>query len=61
MKCAVDLCNDFFVISREIGGNLYYYTESSDYQFFGGWSYQLKKDFKGYFWLVLSSNERIEI
>lgn len=39
----------------------HYFTDSSDYQYHGGWRYVLMKDNKGYYWLVLSCEEKIEV
>lgn len=58
---AINQCDRFFISGRELKDTFCYYTESSDYQWFGGWEYRLKKDCNNCWWLILQDNEKIEV
>lgn len=48
-------CNKFFASHHN-----FYYTNSTDYQHYAGWRYELCKDVNGNCWLVLQNNKQIE-
>ncbi len=55
-------CDEFFCTKQELGEKqVWYYTDSSDYQFYGGWRYELNKSNNGIYWLVLNNAEKIEV
>ena len=55
-------CDKFFCIKQELNvKKVLYYTDSSDYQWYGGWRYELNKSNNGVYWLVLNNTEKIEI
>ena len=59
---AKNQCDEFFCTKQEIGEKqVWYYTDSSDYQFYGGWRYELNKSNNGIYWLVLNNAEKIEV
>ena len=50
------------LIKQEFGvKQVWYYTDSSDYQWYGGWRYELNKSNNGIYWLVLNNAEKIEV
>ena len=59
---AKNQCDEFFCTKQEFGvKRVWYYTDSSDYQFYGGWRYELNKSNNGIYWLVLNNAEKIEV
>lgn len=59
---AKNQCDEFFFTKQEFGvKQVWYYTDSSDYQFYGGWRYELNKSNNGIYWLVLNNAEKIEV
>ena len=59
---AKNQCDEFFCTKQELGEKqVWYYTDSSDYQFYGGWRYYLNKSINGIYWLVLTNAEKIEV
>ena len=55
-------CDEFFCTKQELGEKqVWYYTDSSDYQWYGGWRYELNKSNNGIYWLVLNIAEKIEV
>ena len=59
---AKNQCDEFFCIKQELNvKKVLYYTDSSNYQWFGGWRYELNKSNNGVYWLVLNNTEKIEI
>lgn len=58
---AIRICEEFFYTRLQVGENYYYYTDGSDYQFYGGWEYGLRKSNNGIYWLVLKNTEKIEV
>ena len=59
---AKNQCDEFFCTKQELGvKQVWYYTDSSDYQFYGGWRYELNKSNNGIYWLVLNNAEKIEV
>lgn len=55
-------CDEFFCTKQELKINkVWYYTDSSDYQWYGGWRYELTKSSTGYYWLILTNTEKIEV
>ena len=55
-------CDEFFCTKQEIRvKQVWYYTDSSDYQWYGGWRYELTKSSNGYYWLILTNTEKIEV
>ena len=59
---AKNQCDEFFCTKQELGEKqVWYYTDSSDYQFYGGWRYELNKSNNGIYWLVLNIAEKIEV
>ena len=61
---AKNQCDEFFCFIQELGievKQLFYYTDSSDYQWCGGWRYELTKSSNGYYWLRLTNTEKIEV
>lgn len=57
-------CDEFFHIKQELGievKQLFYYTDSSNYQWYGGWRYELTKSSNGYYWLRLTNDTKIEV
>ena len=59
---AKNQCDEFFCTKQEFGvKQVWYYTDSSDYQWYGGWRYELNKSNNGIYWLVLNNAEKIEV
>ena len=59
---AKNQCDEFFCTKQEIRvKQVWYYTDSSDYQWYGGWRYELTKSSNGYYWLILTNTEKIEV
>ena len=59
---AKNQCDKFFCTKQELGvKQVWYYTDSSDYQWHGGWRYELNKSNNGVYWLVLNNAEKIDI
>ena len=59
---AKNQCDEFFCTKQEFGvKRVWYYTDSSNYQFYGGWMYELNKSNNGIYWLVLNNTEKIEV
>ena len=59
---AKNQCDEFFFTKQEFGvKQVWYYTDSSDYQWYGGWRYELNKSNNGIYWLVLNNTEKIEV
>lgn len=57
-------CDEFFCIKQELGikeRQLFYCTDSSEYQWYGGFKYELKKSNNGVYWLLLKNDEKIEV
>ena len=54
---AVNTCRNFFLNYTDEDA---YFTDSSDYQYHGGWRYKLSKGRNGTYWLTCDS-ERIEV
>ena len=50
-------CDEFFASHNAD----FYYTNASDYQYYGGWCYELHPSFCGNYWLILQNDEYIEI
>lgn len=57
LEKAKSQCDEFFCTKRDE----YYYTDSSDYQWYGGWKYKLSKANDGIYWLVLQNTIQIEV
>ena len=61
-KKAKNQCDEFFCTKQELGvKQVWYYTDSSDYQWYGGWRYELNKSNNDIYWLILKNTEKIEI
>ena len=59
---AKNQCDDFFCTKQELGAkHVWYYTDSSNYQWHGGWRYELNKSNNGVYWLVLNNAEKIDV
>ena len=59
---AKNQCDEFFCTKQEFGvKRVWYYTDSSDYQWYGGWRYELTKSSNGYYWLRLTNDTKIEV
>ena len=59
---AKNQCDEFFCTKQELGvKQVWYYTDSSDYQWYGGWRYELTKSSNGYYWLRLTNDTKIEV
>ena len=59
---AKNQCDEFFCTKQEFGvKRVWYYTDSSDYPFYGGWRYELNTSNNGIYWLVLNNSEKIEV
>ena len=61
-KCELPCKVYIYCTKQEFGvKRVWYYTDSSDYQFYGGWRYELNKSNNGIYWLVLNNTEKIEV
>lgn len=59
---AKNQCDEFFCTKQELEvKQVWYYTDSSDYQWYGGWRYELTKSSNGYYWLRLTNDTKIEV
>lgn len=59
---AKNQCDEFFCTKQEFEvKQVWYYTDSSDYQWYGGWRYELTKSSNGYYWLRLTNDTKIEV
>ena len=59
---AKNQCDEFFCTKQELGvKQVWYYTDSHYYQWYGGWRYELNKSNNGVYWLVLNNSEKIGI
>ena len=52
---AIEQCKNFFASSNQIFDKIYFYTFTSDYIWYGGVEYLLKKSKNGIYYLVKNS------
>lgn len=52
---AINQCKNFFASSRQVFDNIYFYTYTSDYVWYGGVEYILKKSKNGLYFLIKNS------
>lgn len=52
---AKEQCERFFASSKQAGGTTYFYTYTSDYIWYGGVEYILKKSKSGIYFLIKNS------
>lgn len=63
---AIRQCIDFFASYEHIGDKWYFYTDSSDYCWYGGYCYELSRSKssganKGIYWLVRKNKTPYEV
>lgn len=61
MDRAIRQCIDFFASYQQVGNKWYFYTDSSDYQLYGGYCYELKLSKTGIYWLVRKNDTPYEV
>ena len=57
---AISQCIDFFASYERVNNKWYFYTDSSDYQWHGGYCYELECS-KGIYWLVRKNSKPYEV
>lgn len=58
---AISFCKKFFASCEIFDGVQYFYTDSSEYNFYGGFCYKLSKDADtGTFWLIRQNSKKYE-
>lgn len=54
-------CEEFFTGRLYVGKHYFYFSEASEYQWYGGWQYELKKSNNDIYWLIIKDQDKIEI
>ena len=57
---AIRQCIDFFESYLQVGDKWYFYTDASNYQWYGGYCYELHLS-KGIYWLVRNNKTPYEV
>lgn len=58
---AIRQCIDFFASYQQVGDKWYFYTDTSDYCWYGGYCYELNLSKSGIYWLVRQNKTPYEV